>query len=288
MSLLNDKRDDARSVSVEPSVIVGVVDHFMRRQEGQKRVIGALVGKLDAETGSVTVTSSFPVPHAEKENGEVAIGKDFKTKMGSFHARHNAGAIVGWYATSCEDGSLISEHSCLIHDFFSAECECPVHVVVDTALGSDQLNVRAFTSQPLTVASGNGNNDDEEEEVYAAEFRPIACAVVATDGDERAVLGALAKGATSIDGSIGALERNLTKLLALIDTASAYVDDVAAERRLPDAKVGRQIYDLVARMPRVKPEMFSASFDKNMQDLLAISYLSKIVQTQLALGSFLQ
>lgn len=37
------------------------------------------------------------------------------------------------YATSF-DGVLIVDDSSLIHDFYTGECERPVHLVVDTAL----------------------------------------------------------------------------------------------------------------------------------------------------------
>lgn len=42
-------------------------------------------------------------------------------------------SIVGWYATSM-DGAGIVDSSSLIHDFYSEECEDPVHLVVDTAM----------------------------------------------------------------------------------------------------------------------------------------------------------
>jgi len=42
-------------------------------------------------------------------------------------------SIVGWYATSM-DGAGIVDSSSLIHDFYSEECDDPVHLVVDTAM----------------------------------------------------------------------------------------------------------------------------------------------------------
>lgn len=44
------------------------------------------------------------------------------------------------YATSF-DGTLIVDDSSLIHDFYTGECERPVHLVVDTAL---KVNQHAF------------------------------------------------------------------------------------------------------------------------------------------------
>lgn len=50
------------------------------------------------------------------------------------------------------NGIDITEHSCLIHDFYGSECSTPVHLVVDTALTNDQLSIKAFVSTPLTLA----------------------------------------------------------------------------------------------------------------------------------------
>lgn len=45
----------------------------------------------------------------------------------------------GRYATSF-DGVLIVDDSSLIHDFYTGECERPVHLVVDTALKVKHVN----------------------------------------------------------------------------------------------------------------------------------------------------
>jgi translation initiation factor 3 subunit F len=51
---------------VHPLVLFNILDHYIRRNEGQDRVIGTLLG---TKTGSqtVTITNSFPVPHSEGE-----------------------------------------------------------------------------------------------------------------------------------------------------------------------------------------------------------------------------
>ena len=50
----------ASAVAVHAIVAFGALDHFLRRQEGQQRVIGTLLGRVDGRT--VTVTNSYAVP----------------------------------------------------------------------------------------------------------------------------------------------------------------------------------------------------------------------------------
>lgn len=49
-------------------VLFSVLDHYLRRPENQKRVIGTLLGTVTANV--VEITNSFAVPHLEK-NDEV-------------------------------------------------------------------------------------------------------------------------------------------------------------------------------------------------------------------------
>ena len=56
------------SVSLHPGVLFSVLEHNMRRDEGQKRVIGTLLGVED--DGVVEITNCFPVPHKEMADGE--------------------------------------------------------------------------------------------------------------------------------------------------------------------------------------------------------------------------
>ena len=52
---------------VSPSVVLSVLDHYVRRNEDQERVIGTLLGVVN-EAGEIEVRGSFPVPHSEKDD----------------------------------------------------------------------------------------------------------------------------------------------------------------------------------------------------------------------------
>ena len=52
------------NAKVHPVVLFNILDHYTRRNEGQDRVIGTLLGSVNSD-GSVEVKNSFPVPHTE-------------------------------------------------------------------------------------------------------------------------------------------------------------------------------------------------------------------------------
>lgn len=53
------------NVTIQPMVIYNILDHFIRRNENQFRVIGTLVGTIN--DGIVEVRNSYPVPHTETD-----------------------------------------------------------------------------------------------------------------------------------------------------------------------------------------------------------------------------
>ncbi|KAG5175489.1 translation initiation factor eIF3 f subunit [Tribonema minus] len=267
-------------VKVHPVVLFSVLDHYLRRPEGQVRVIGTLLGKVNANV--VEVTNSFAVPHQEK-NDEVAVGKDFNKQMLALSGLVNGQErIVGWYATTF-DGAQVVDNSSLIHEFFTTECESPVHIVVDTSLASDTIGCRAYISSPLEIAG----------EALANVFHQVQVQLESSEA-ERICIDRMVKGQAggvltpdgiaSVDSEAVSLESSMTRLLAMLEAASAFVDKVVAGEVPGDAQVGRKIADTLAVVPRMRPEAFAKMFDGNLQDLLMVSYLSSLTRTQLAIA----
>ena len=54
------------------------------------------------------------------------------------------------YAT----GFDITEHSVLIHEYYSREATNPIHLTVDTALQSGKMNIRAYVRYVRSLLSG--------------------------------------------------------------------------------------------------------------------------------------
>jgi hypothetical protein len=72
---------------------------------------------------------------------------EYHRTMYELHRQVNSKeVIVGWYAT----GNEITEHSVLIHDFYSREAATPVHLCMDTEVRF------ALTSKPTLPATATG------------------------------------------------------------------------------------------------------------------------------------
>ncbi|MEE6491587.1 hypothetical protein FKM82_016274, partial [Ascaphus truei] len=132
-------------VKLHPVVLASIVDSYERRNEGAARVIGTLLGTVDKHC--VDVTNCFSVPHNESED-EVAVDMEFAKNMYELHKKVTSSEqILGWYAT----GHDITEHSVLIHEYYSREANNPIHLTVDTSLQGGRMNIKAYICTPMGV-----------------------------------------------------------------------------------------------------------------------------------------
>lgn len=136
------------TVQLHPVVLFSILEHYIRRLDTQERVIGAILGVINE--GVVEVMDCFGIPH--NDGDRVALGIEFCESMDALHRRVNPNvSIVGWYATTL-NGQAITSSSCPIHEYFSTMCDNPVHLVVDTSLKRDSLDVKAYTCSSIPFA----------------------------------------------------------------------------------------------------------------------------------------
>ena len=306
------------SCQVHPQVLFSIVDHFSRREGGQNRVIGTLLGTVGAD-GVVEVDSCFPVPHTETEE-QVAVNTDFHATMLQLHQRvHPKQKVVGWYST----GEEVNDSSILFHDFYGQGVERPVHLLLDLGLGETRMSCKAYVSTQLKLGAT----------VLGTSFSDIKCTVVSAESD-RIGMEALMKTANSggqLAGSTAAspmaevdsMELTVKKLLRTLDAVIAHVEKARASppparpsrpfppasRRLPDSHprtppdrpsqvkskaqpadpaVVRLLQDVVAAAPRLPAAAFEKMFNSQVQDMLVVVYLANLTRTQLALAEKLQ
>lgn len=260
-------------VHVQPVVLLSILDHFVRRKEGQERVIGTLLGT--AVGSKVEVTNCFAVPHAETDE-QVAMDLDHQRTMHELHQRVNSReVIVGWYAT----GSEITEYSALIHEFYGRETEGrePIHLLVDTTLRSGRATVSAVVGSVVGVPG----------RTQGTVFTPVRCEVVYHDS-ERAAVGMLARcrpadAALSLASDLDHVEEATKATRAMLDKCLQYVSRVVAGEVPGDARIGRFLLDTISAVPKIDAAQFEKMFNNVVQDLLMVVYLSNLTRTQVAL-----
>ncbi|XP_058877645.1 eukaryotic translation initiation factor 3 subunit F-like [Acipenser ruthenus] len=260
-------------VKIHPVVLASIADSYERRNEGALRVIGTLLGTVEKHT--VEVTNCFSVPHNESED-EVAVDMEFAKNMYELHKKVSPSeVIVGWYAT----GFDITEHSVLIHEYYSREAQNPIHLTVDTALQSSRMNIRAYVSAQMGVPS----------KTVGVMFSPLTVKYAYFD-TERIGVDLLQRTRTSPSRSKG-LTTDLeqvgsaaARIQDMLTTVLSYTEDVLSGKVTPDNTVGRFLMDLVNKVPKITAEDFESMLNSNINDLLMVTYLANLTRAQIALN----
>lgn len=263
------------NVVVHPTVLFSIVDAFERRPEDARRVIGTLLGSVDRGGYHVEVTNCFAVPHNESED-EVAVDMEFAKNMFDLHKKVQPNeVIIGWYAT----GPDVTEHSILIHEYYSREAKNPVHLTLDTTLRGNHMGLKAYQSTALGVAG----------KTVGTLFSPLKVTVNA-DATEKVGLSLLGKTADTpkkpitlpknldqIDEAAGKMEQDISKVLS-------YVEDVLSGKRPADAEIGRYLLEMTNSVPQMDSTEIDNLLTSHMNDLLMVTYLSNLIKTQLHLN----
>jgi translation initiation factor 3 subunit F len=228
------------------------------------------------------------VPHTEKVEEEyVAINKDYHKSM--FSARRHINrreAIVGWYTTTTDAGEVIINNTSLIHDFYAKECASPVHLVVDTTLIGDTMGIRAFLSVPLIAGPYTFANMFHEVKVeLEISSHELVCLHQMIKGQghvSQPWVGSTVVAA--IPSEARALTESSSRLLEVIDSILEYVNGVVDGSQTAHEDIGMALADTLGATQGVRTEDFQSVFQTKTQDILMVSYLTTLIQNQLAIA----
>lgn len=238
-------------------------------------------------TLSFQITDCFAVPCIEK-TGElfVAINTEYHASMYACHRRINKNEyIVGWYATTATDGALVVDNTSLINEFYSGECVNPIHLVVDTTLSGDKVGIRGFVSQPLVVDGKPFANIFKEIKVHLQMTEAEAtCVHLMITGQNAQQAWQSSQVLANLQPQREKLHNALEKMLGVLDTLQEYVDGVVGGSEAPITSVGMSLADTVAMLSAVKADDLNTLFEEKKQDLLMVSYLTSLLQTQLKIS----
>ncbi|XP_008263864.1 eukaryotic translation initiation factor 3 subunit F [Oryctolagus cuniculus] len=262
-----------RVVRLHPVILASIVDSYERRNEGAARVIGTLLGTVDKH--SVEVTNCFSVPHNESED-EVAVDMEFAKNMYELHKKVSPNELIlGWYAT----GHDITEHSVLIHEYYSREAPNPIHLTVDTSLQNGRMSIKAYVSTSMGVPG----------RTMGVMFTPLTVKYAYYD-TERIGVDLIMKTCFSPNRVIG-LSSDLqqvggasARIQDALSTVLQYAEDVLSGKVSADNTVGRFLMSLVNQVPKIVPDDFETMLNSNINDLLMVTYLANLTQSQIALN----
>ncbi|KAI5295454.1 hypothetical protein KEM52_001325 [Ascosphaera acerosa] len=270
------------NVVIQPQAIFSILDHALRRNDDQKRVIGTLLGVRSEDGTEVEIRNCFAVGHTEAAD-QVEVDMDYQKQMLALHLKANPREVlVGWYATSPE----LDMFSALIQNFYSSQGEGTwphpaVHLTISTEPGKD-VQTRTYISAPVGVTA--------ERAADSAAFIPVPYEIRYGEAD-RSGLEAIAaardggENRAALFTDIGILEKAVEDVIDMIDRVLKYVDAVMDEEAPASTALGQFLLNTLAQFPKVDPAQLTADFNTHIQDILTVSYLANTIRTQMELSN---
>jgi len=270
-----------RKVEVHPLVLFSILDHYLRRQDGNDRVIGTLIGFRNGDV--IEITDCFGVTYVHYAN-QPLFGRTYNKEMFDLYKRVDPKeTIVGWYSTFSDERTLdsISLH---FHSEYAEENEKAIHLVVDTSLKEDKINFRAFVSAPVLIG----------EQALGNTFHQVECEIKMED-DEKLAIHQVVKGRefsrdrkqaeslSRINNDENQLIAPIRTLHSMLGTITDYVDQVVSGKIPANHEVGMRIAEALKSVPQLDPDSYDNIYNRSTQDLLMVSYLSNLTRTQLAI-----
>lgn len=286
-------------VTVQPQALFSILDHSLRRNKDQDRVIGTLLGQRSDDGTEITIQNCYAVPHTETQE-QVEVDMDYQKTMLALHLRANPKEVlVGWYATSAE----LNTFSALIQNFYGQQGDGTfphpaVHLTVSTEAGQGP-EARTYISAPIGVTA--------ERAADSCLFIPVPHEIKYGDA-EKSGLDLISAAKDREDRSIGVitdiegLERAIEHVMDMLERVSNYVSAVLDEEAEPSSALGQFLLNALSLAPKVDPVdverdlyvhslgVFSPRTDfcysnNHIQDVLVISYLANTIRTQIDLSN---
>lgn len=251
------------SVVIQPQALFSILDHSLRRNKDQDRVIGTLLGTRSEDGTEISIQNCYAVPHTETQE-QVEVDMDYQKTMLGLHLRANPKEVlVGWYATSSE----LNTFSALIQNFYGQQGDGTwphpaVHLTVSTEPGQGP-EARTYISAPIGVTA--------ERAADSCLFIPVPHEIKYGEA-ERSGLEMISGAKDREDRSIGiitdieSLERTIEYVLEMLDRVSNYVSNVLDEEAEPSTALGQFLLNTLSLAPKVD----AADVEKDLYVVLAL------------------
>lgn len=130
----------AFTTTTSPVVLFSVLDHYLRRDDPQTKVIGAILGVRSSDGTEVEIRNAFPLIYTDEK-----VDREHYRSMYELHQRVNPEEIIlGWYTA----GTQLTASCTPIHTFFAEDVAPfqPIHVTVDTEalFKTSDMGLRAY------------------------------------------------------------------------------------------------------------------------------------------------
>ncbi|PRT54221.1 26S proteasome regulatory subunit rpn-8 [Wickerhamiella sorbophila] len=265
-------------VTVAPLVLLSVVDHYNRSQQGaNKRVVGVILG--DTRKGVVRVANSFAVPFEEDErNPDVwFLDHNYIEGMQDMFKKVNANErLIGWY----HSGPKLRAADLQINELFKRYTPNPLLLIVDVKPKDVGIPTDAYISIEEVKSDGS---------MSGRTFVHVPSAIYAEEAEEIGVEHLLRDIRNAAAGTLSTrLTAQLTSLQGLdgrLRDIANYLDRVLQGKLPVNHVILGKLQDVLNLLPNLSGAHsgeLTKAFTVKTNDQLMVVYLSSVVRAIIA------
>lgn len=273
MFILLYSRDGPFHTHIQPVVIYNICDAFIRRNDGQDQVVGALLGTF--EEGTFYLKNCLTVTHIEK-NEELSMNVIHYNDLLALHRRvYPQEQVLGWFSA----GSDVTGFDGIIHRYFIEKCSIPVYLKLNTDfLSAAQSVISTYISREVSLG----------KQKVATEFIEITNEVIMDEVNTIGFETIASRHMWRVPDEIEGLSIALKHLQTVIDMALQYVEKVCEGEQKGDPRVGRIITGSVSHIFNLLSLSKSKDVLYNTQiDNLLVLHISQLVKAQIGIADTL-
>ncbi|KAK4683826.1 26S proteasome regulatory subunit N8, partial [Tremellales sp. Uapishka_1] len=278
---------------IHPLVLLSVVDHASRVPlPNRKRVLGVLLGQDNGNI--INVANSFAVPFEEDDRDPKTffLDLDFVEEMWSMFRKVNAKERpIGFYHT----GPRLRSSDLEISELFKRFCPKPVMVIVDVRPhgGKGDIGIptdayfaveeikddgtatqRTFTHVPTTIEAEEAEEIGVEHLLRDISSTSSSSSVLTTQ---------------SLSNRVHSQLQSLIGLLSHMTEIGDYLQSVKNGEREVNHQVVYHVQEIMGLLPQLGDDVaVGKAFRVGVNDQAAVSYLSGMIRTVLALHDLIE
>ncbi|KAG5437762.1 hypothetical protein PCANB_000475 [Pneumocystis canis] len=266
------------NIILDPIVLFLILDYSLRRNHGQDRVIGTLLGIRSEDGSEIEIRNCFVVPHNENQD-QVEVDMEYHKTMYELHRKTSPHeVVVGWFATL----SQLNTFSALIQNFYSSSPDgtypfLAVHLTVSFDFKTG-LSCKTYISSAVGVTSERMADSclflsiPHEIRYYDLEKNGFDSILKAKNEESRQA---------SILTDMDNLEQSIEKILFMLKKVKKYVENVMDGKNQASPVVIRFLMDNMSISPNIDPLDVERMFNNHLQDVLMLVCLVNIIHIQL-------
>ncbi|ODV89731.1 hypothetical protein CANCADRAFT_32899 [Tortispora caseinolytica NRRL Y-17796] len=279
------------TVTVHPQVIFSILDHAIRHEQGQPKVIGTLLGIRSDDGTELEIKTAYGVPYVDSsEEGEFRMDMDYNQHMYTLHQKiQPSEVVIGWYSNFSEMNPL----AFLAQGFYGERTRpfSPVYLSVDARPGQP-FSVQAYVSSKIGAGSIRPviAEDGSIQPTKTTVFEPVHTILKENSLVDAAGFAQVYEGAKSPSGAAQVisdpkrLQESIETVLEMVERVKRYVNDVIQGTAPARINVGKYLFAALATKPKVDPESVEQMITSHLQDVLMTVYLANAVKAQIDLS----